>query len=114
MTSRRAVPERGPHRRISTRVFTACALGFALLVACGLSIWASSQPDGLEFVAESLGFLSAAEDGALSAAPLADYGVAAIEQPWVSVAVAGAIGCAVTFGVSWVIGRVVRSRADRT
>ncbi|QEW02057.1 PDGLE domain-containing protein [Microbacterium lushaniae] len=103
-----------PRPRVSTRAFTAGALAVALLLACIVSFWASSHPDGLESVAESTGFLAAARDSATAAGPLADYGVAAIAQPWVSVALAGFIGCAVTFGAAWLLGRLARRRrSDR-
>ncbi|MCR2810027.1 MULTISPECIES: PDGLE domain-containing protein [unclassified Microbacterium] len=100
-------------RRISTTAFTIAALSVALLIACGLSVWASTQPDGLEFVAETVGFDAAARESMLSGSPLADYGVAAIDQPWLSVAVAGACGCALTFGLAWLLGRLASSRRDR-
>lgn len=98
-------------RRISTRVFTLWALGFALLLACVVSLWASSYPDGLEFVAGSTGFLDAGQDSAVAGSPLADYQVAWIANPWLSVALAGFVGCAVTFGLAWLVGRAAKRPA---
>jgi cobalt/nickel transport protein len=97
-------------RRISTRAFTLGALALALLIACVLSIWASGNPDGLEYVAESTGFVDAAQDSATAISPLADYGVVFVANPWLSVALAGAIGCGVTFGLAWLIGRAAKRR----
>lgn len=108
MSADRAAP-----RRISTRAFTIVALVIALLIGCVVSLWASSHPDGLEFVAESTGFLGAAEDSATAGSPFADYGAFFVENPWLSVALAGALGCAVTFGLAWLVGRVTKSAAKR-
>ena len=100
-------------RRISTRAFTLWALGLALLVACVVSVWASSHPDGLEFVAESVGFLDSGRDSIVAGSPFADYQAVFVTNPWLSVALAGAIGCAATFGLAWLVGRVAkRPRAD--
>ena len=96
--------------RISTRTFTIAALGIALLIACVVSILASGHPDGLEFVAESTGFLGVAQDSITAGSPLADYGMLGITNAWLSVALAGAIGCAVTFGLAWLVGTVAKRR----
>jgi cobalt/nickel transport protein len=99
-------------RRISTRAFTIGALVFAVLLATIVSLWASSHPDGLNFVAETAGFDTAARESATKDSPLADYGVAGIADPWLSVAIAGAVGCAITFGLAWLLGRASKRRAD--
>jgi len=104
---------RVPERRISTTTFTVVSLAIALLIAGGLSLLASAHPDGLEFVAESMGFGSAAQDSAVAGSPLADYAVAGIDQPWLAVGVAALCGCALTFGIAWLIGRMV-ARRDRS
>lgn len=103
-------PRASSPRRVSTRAFTLAALAVAVVVAGGLSVWASANPDGLEFVAESLGFGHAAQDAVTAGSPLADYETAGIANPWLSVAVAGVVGCAVTFGLAWLVGRAARRR----
>jgi len=77
----------------------------ALVLAMGLSPFASSAPDGLERVAERLGFAGAA--AAAQAAPLPDYAVTALQGdlPLVSTALAGAIGTVVAFFVAWLVAR---------
>jgi hypothetical protein len=105
-----SAPEASGRRRISTRAFTIGALVVALVIACVVSLWASSHPDGLEFVAESTGFLGAAQDSATAGSPLADYGVADVQNPWLSIAIAGAVGCAATFGLAWLVGRLAKRR----
>lgn len=97
-------------KRLSTRAFTLGALLVALAIACVVSLWASGHPDGLEYVALSTGFLAAAEDSATAASPLADYGAAFVENPWLSVALAGAIGCALTFALAWLLAVGTRRR----
>ncbi|MET0811662.1 MAG: PDGLE domain-containing protein [Microbacterium sp.] len=100
--------ETTPRKRLSTRAFTLWALGFALLLACVVSVWASSSPDGLEFVAGSVGFLESGQDSIVAGSPFADYETAWVPNPWLSVALAGLIGCAVTFGLAWLVGRIAR------
>lgn len=104
-------PQSDGKRRISTRAFTIASFAITLLIACVVSFWASSRPDGLEFVAESNGFIGAAEDSATATSPFADYGAVFVDNPWLSLALAGAIGCLVTFGLAWIIGGAARRRA---
>ncbi|MCR2801146.1 PDGLE domain-containing protein [Microbacterium sp. zg-Y818] len=106
-----ATPQHDGSRRISTRAFTIASFAIILLIACVVSFGASSHPDGLEFVAESTGFIGAAEDSATATSPFADYGAVFIGNPWLSLALAGAIGCLVTFGLAWIIGAAARRRA---
>ncbi|GAA2964968.1 MULTISPECIES: PDGLE domain-containing protein [Microbacterium] len=95
-------------RRISTRTFTLWALGIALVIATVVSIWASSNPDGLEFVAEAVGFSSAAQDSATAGSPLADYTVAGLDGNWLSILIVGVVGCGITFALAWLLGRLAR------
>lgn len=81
----------------------------ALVLAGGVSYYASSAPDGLERVAEDVGFADAAEDSAAADSPLSDYGVSGIDDERVSVGLAGVIGVVVVglvaFGLFWWLGR---------
>lgn len=96
--------------RISTRTFTIAAFVLCLVIACVVSIAASSSPDGLEFVADSAGFLDTAQDSVVVGGPFADYAFAGVGNPWLSVAIAGGIGCVATFVLAWVVGLVARRR----
>ena len=80
-------------------------VGFAvsLSLAGGVSYYASSQPDGLEKVAGDVGFLDSAEDSAAKDSPLAEYGVAGVENERLSGGLAGVIGVASTAAVSFAI-----------
>ncbi|PID52850.1 MAG: cobalt ABC transporter permease, partial [Micrococcales bacterium] len=60
----------------------------SLVIAGGLSMFASAHPDGLEFVAEQVGFAGAGTDSATAGSPLADYGLAG----WTSALATGAAG----------------------
>ncbi len=75
----------------------------SLLLAGVVSFYASSSPDGLEKVAEDIGFIESAKDHANADGKLADYGVKGIENDRASVGVAGVIGVLVTGGVATVL-----------
>lgn len=81
----------------------------AVVVAAIVSFYASSQPDGLEKVAEQYGILDNAEDSATGTSPLADYAVTGVTNDRVSVGIAGVAGVAVTaavgFGVFYALRR---------
>jgi cobalt/nickel transport protein len=74
-----------------------------LILASVVSFYASSNPDGLEKVAEKIGFIESAKEHSISDSPLADYGVKGIENSRVSVGAAGVIGVIVTGGVASVL-----------
>jgi cobalt/nickel transport protein len=75
----------------------------SIFVAGFFSFYASSSPDGLEKVAEDKGFLDTAQESANSGSPLADYGVAGIDNERLSVGLSGLIGVIVTLVLSLVI-----------
>lgn len=83
----------------------AIALGIAVVVAQ----FASSSPDGLEFVAEQQGFLDTADDHDLAEVPLADYGETLTSTNWVNTGIAGLAGTlatlAIGYGVFWLARR---------
>jgi hypothetical protein len=78
-----------------------------LVVAGGLSLLASTAPDGLESVAETVGFADTARDPSTAGSPLADYQVGTTAAPW-SRSLAGVAGVlltgAVAAGVFLVVG----------
>lgn len=82
---------------MSRRTVLWVGLALALLLAGLVSFYASSSPDGLEKVAGDKGFLESADDSATADSPLADYGVAGVDNERLSVGVAGVIGVVVTF-----------------
>lgn len=86
----------------------------SLFLAGGLSYYASSHPDGLEKVAEDVGFLDTAEDSATADSPLSDYAASGVDDARLSVGIAGLVGVAITaavaFGLFLWLGR--RHRAE--
>lgn len=78
-----------------------------LLIAGLLSLLASAWPDGLERVAENLGFINLAENVRVSIpTPLADYGIEGLGL--VGTSIAGVVGSIVCFGVAFGIAQLIR------
>ena len=92
------------------RALAAYAATAAVALAVFVAPFASSMPDGLEHVAERLGFAAHASPAA--AAPLADYSVPALagDPAWLGTAVAGAVGTLLVFGIAWLLARALTSR----
>lgn len=91
-------------------------LTYGLILSLGLAIFvspfASTWPDGLEKVAETLGFLDRALEAPPVASPIPDYQMPGIGPTGTATAVAGAVGTVVAFLLAWVLARVlVPSRA---
>ena len=82
----------------------------AALLAGGASYYASSNPDGLEKVAEDVGFLDSAKDSAVADSPLADYGVAGIDNARVSGGLAGILGIIATGAVGGALFMFIRKK----
>ena len=85
---------------MSNRKFLILGLLVSALLAGGASFYASSSPDGLEKVAQEVGFIDTAKDHANSDTALADYGVKGVENERLSVGVAGVIGVIATGAIS--------------
>lgn len=80
----------------------------SILIALAAAFLASANPDGLEKVAESLGFLEA---GAERTSVMTDYAVPFIPHEAVSTAVAGILGVFATLGVFWVSAKLLKKAA---
>ena len=72
--------------------FLAAGFLVSLFLAGIVSFYASSDPDGLEKVAEDIGFIETAKDHTYADGALADYGVKGIDNERASVGLAGVIG----------------------
>ena len=77
---------------LNNRKFYISCFVVSLFLAGVVSFYASSSPDGLEKVAEDIGFIETAKDHSNVDGALADYGVKGIENERTSVGVAGVIG----------------------
>jgi cobalt/nickel transport system permease protein len=81
-------------------VFLLGGLAVALVLAAGVSRYASSQPDGLERVAEDRGLDTRERPHALADSPFADYSTTGVEDRGLSIGIAGALGVVVTFSLA--------------
>ena len=90
--------------------FLRAGLLVSLAIAGVLSYYASSQPDGLEKVAEDKGFLDTAKDSANAGTPLADYGITGLENERLSVGLSGIIGVIVTLIVAFAIFKTLAKK----
>jgi cobalt/nickel transport protein len=89
---------------LANRKFYVIGFIVSLFLAGVVSFYASSSPDGLEKVAEDIGFIETAKDHSNADGALADYSVKGIENERTSVGVAGiigVIGTAVVAGVGF-------------
>ncbi len=77
---------------LTNRKFYIAGFIVSLFLAGVVSFYASSDPDGLERVAEDIGFIETAKDHSNADGALADYGVKGIDNERASVGVAGVIG----------------------
>lgn len=91
--------------------FLRAGLLVSLAIAGVLSYYASSQPDGLEKVAEDKGFLDTAKDSVNAGTPLADYGITGLENERLSVGLSGIIGVIVTLIVAFAIFKTLAKKA---
>lgn len=100
--------EDDPRPRGAKALF-AWGASLTLLVAGGVSLIASSSPDGLESVAASLGFEEAAADSAVAAWPFADYGVTGVDALWTT-SIAGFVGVAIVAALAYAALALVARR----
>lgn len=102
-----------PRRQISTSRLVVAGLGVCVVLAGVVSLWASGHPDGLEFVAEKLGFIDSAGQHASDGSPLADYGVAGIANERLSGGLAGVVGVIVVAVIAFGLMHLLRRRGPR-
>lgn len=80
----------------------------ALVTAGLISQVSSSQPDGLEYVAEQEGFASAEEQHDLAESPLADYGSGLGADSGTARGLAGIAGVLVTLAAGYAVFLLAR------
>jgi len=87
---------------------------YIALFVCGVvaalaAAFASTNPDGLEWVARGLGFASSAkESGAL--APFGSYEIPAMGQSFLSTFIAAILGVSAVFIIVLLAGRIIAAR----
>ncbi|MFH1073889.1 MAG: PDGLE domain-containing protein [Candidatus Firestonebacteria bacterium] len=87
--------------------FIIIGISVSLLLACGISYFASSSPDGLERVAEDKGFLEKGEGKEVFKALLPDYKASFFKNEAVSNAAAGLLGTLIVFGLVSAFGKLI-------
>lgn len=103
----------GPVRRPAgarPRRLAVVALAAALLAAVGV-LFASTNPDGLEKLAQRLGLAERAR--LLYATPLTDYSMRWVGSSRLAQAAAGLLGVALIYGLCVAIGRLAARRGSR-
>lgn len=82
------------------------SISIIILLAILLPL-ASTYPDGLEKVVETLGV----EEGApIWRAPMADYTLEVIANSYLSTLAAGLIGFCFVLAVTWILGKAIKAR----
>lgn len=84
-------------------------LAVSLLVGGGLSLFASSSPDGLERVAEDQGFLDVSRQSFVALIP--DYVMPGIADERLATALAGIVGTFAVFFLLFILARVLYASA---
>jgi cobalt/nickel transport protein len=98
---------------VKNKNFLAAGFLISLFLAGVISFYASSSPDGLEKVAEDIGFLESAKDHTNADGVLADYGVKGIDNERASVGLAGVIGVIGTAVVGGVLFRFISRKPKK-
>ena len=92
------------------KTFLISGLIASLFLAGVVSFYASSHPDGLEKVAEDIGFIETAKENTNADVVLADYGVKGVDNERLSVGAAGVIGVIATGVISTGLFMLVRRK----
>jgi len=74
------------------------------VIAIFLAPFASSFPDGLEWVAEEQSFLDKAVDTPALAAPIPDYTMPGVANERIATSAAGIVGTGLVFFLLWGVG----------
>jgi cobalt/nickel transport protein len=93
-----------------SRTFFLAGLVVALLIAGVGSFYASGHADGLEYVAEQVGFLDRAEDSTAADGPFANYSTRGVNDERVGGGLAGVVGSLLVLAVAFGLFRALRRR----
>lgn len=99
---------------MSTRRLVLLGLAISAIIAGVVSSYASRHPDGLSFVARSLGFAETERSSATSGSPLAGYAVSGVGDARLSGGLAGLVGLVVVGLVMAGLLRLLRRRSPRS
>jgi len=99
-----------PHQRTTRSVLTV-GLTMSLIIGGGLSLLTSANPDGLVFVAESMGFVDSAAGSPTAISPFANYSF--LGDSVIGSSVAGILGVLLTLAVALALAALLRFRSPR-
>jgi len=101
---------------MSRRALVIVGLVLAVVLAGGVSYYASSAPDGLNKVAAEQGFDKSEKDHATDGSPFAGYETAGVDNGFFSGSLAGVAGVVLTFlvvgGLVWGVRRRSSSASE--
>jgi cobalt/nickel transport protein len=98
----------------NNRKFYIAGFIVSLFLAGVVSFYASSSPDGLEKVAEEIGFIETAKENTNADVVLSDYGTKGVENERASVGIAGVIGVIGTAVVAGVAFKLIARKPRKT
>ena len=102
-------PQPGPTARTRIgRWWWVIGIAIVALVVVVFAPLASSDPDGLERVAEDNGFIAQAEN--FFGGMLGDYAIPGVDDPAVSTILSGLLGVGILLVVVFLVGRVLARR----
>jgi cobalt/nickel transport system permease protein len=96
---------------VKRRTLLLVGLLLALVLAGGVSYYASASPDGLNKVSADKGFADRATEHGLADSPVADYSTRGVDDARLSGGIAGVLGVLATFAIGGVVFAVVRRRS---
>jgi cobalt/nickel transport protein len=99
---------------LNNRKFYIAGFIISLFLAGVVSFYASSSPDGLEKVAEEIGFIESAKENTNADVVLSDYGTKGVENERASVGIAGVIGVLGTAVVAGVAFKLIARKPRNT
>lgn len=102
------IPGSTPARSRIGRWWWAVGIAITALVVIVLAPLASSDPDGLERVAEDQGFIERAQN--FFSGLLGDYSIPGVDNEWLSTVLAGLLGVVIVVAIVLILGRVVARR----
>jgi cobalt/nickel transport protein len=94
-----------------TRTLVLVGVLVALLLAGVASYYASGSPDGLERVAEDVGFARTATEHDAKNGPMADYSTKGVDNARLSGGLAGVVGSLVVLALAGGLAFAVRRRS---
>ncbi len=86
-------------------------IAITLFMACVLSLFASTEPDGLERVAEDQDFADKAEGQQLIDSPMPDYVIPGIENDQLAAVLAGLVGVLIILGVTLAWTKIIARKS---